>query len=280
MHEVGWEEGMAIGEEEILHIFRWDPEDPVHRPVEYPGRDYTAIRYEEVRSTYRALLRRWGPSERNVLAAAVLAYGLVVGSVSEDTRHWVEKTPYNERFADLILQWWPKAKFLHILRDPRDNYASYRRKHPEWTLETFALSWGESARLGSANQARSGERRYLLIRYEDLVTDFERSIARVRGFLGIEAHPTLSQPTRAGRSWGGNSMFDDRFTDVSTSPVGRFRREVTPARVARLEAALRPEMRDLGYELEEGRSIRAWIRWQTYRARRSAQALKRRLLAT
>ena len=40
------------------------------------------------------------------------------------TRYWVEKTPGNEEYFDSILDRFPNAKFIHIIRDPLDNLVS------------------------------------------------------------------------------------------------------------------------------------------------------------
>ena len=39
---------------------------------------------------------------------------------------WVEKTTSSEFYATEIIKWFPNAKFIHLIRDPRDNFASLK----------------------------------------------------------------------------------------------------------------------------------------------------------
>ena len=117
---------------------------------------------------------------------------------TNEIERWVEKTPYNEEFAHLIFRYWPEARCLHIVRDPRDNFASYRRKHPEWSAASFGYSWRRSLRRGEENRSHYGESRYLMMRYEDLLAKPERELGRIANFLGIRFDESMRQPTRAG----------------------------------------------------------------------------------
>ena len=54
---------------------------------------------------------------------------------------WVEKTPGNVGAIERILANWPNASILHIIRDPRDVYASMLESR-KWTVpEEFASRW-------------------------------------------------------------------------------------------------------------------------------------------
>ena len=84
---------------------------------------------------------------------------------------WIEKTHGNDKYIELFLSWYPSAKIIHIIRDPYDNFSSYRKKTEkqgavvdavsycaEWTLSIdrvlksykkyFNLSWCLSAFIG------------------------------------------------------------------------------------------------------------------------------------
>jgi hypothetical protein len=273
------EEKIRRAEDLLLHIFHWDPENPHPSQAGFTDRDYTDVSFEEVQTAYHRKIDVLGRSISNILPAAVLAFGEVTGQFSSKTLCWVEKTPYNELFADKIFQLWPEARCIQTIRDPRDNYASYRKKHPEWTPEIFAISWRASTHCGWSNRKRYGEERYLVIRYEDLVNELEATLTIVRDFLGIDDDPTLRRPSRNGVPWGGNSMFGERFRGVSANPIGRYRTALDRDTVQRLEAALYPEMRRLDYPLDEPISLRARMNWLDFRIRWIAGRLFRGFLS-
>jgi hypothetical protein len=211
---------------------------------------------DEVKHRYRLRLQEMEEvaTPATYLTAAILAYGEASGQLHSKTRHWVEKTPHNERYVDLIFRWWPHAKCIHMLRDPRDfwftllNRARKRnRKSP--SMEAVAFVWRQSVRLLQQNQSRYGKERYLRVRYEDLVTEPKREIDRITSFLDISSHETLFIPTKGGGeiSWKGNAV-SDTYDAISADHVGRWRGRVPQAKLYLLEALLEGEMLYAGYE--------------------------------
>jgi hypothetical protein len=171
----------------------------------------------------------------------------VSGLATPATRAWVEKSPYNEYYVAQIFAWWPEARCIHILRDPRDNYVSYRRKHPDWQPEFFAVNWRRSTRVGLEARQRFGTARYHFLRYEDLTQDPEATLRQLTDFLHIDWDPSLAEPTRAGAQWGGNSMFSEQFQGISAAPVARWRSELSPQDAAVIEYMARLPMEQFDY---------------------------------
>ena len=133
----------------------------------------------------------------DMLSAVILAYGQVTGQITSATRHWVEKTPYNEHYAAQIFAWWPAALMVHTVRDPRDNFASYRRKHSNWSPDAFAMNWARSTQAGFDNLARFGADHYWMLRYEDLVVAPEAKTAPV---MPVPAKLTMTHRCAARRA--------------------------------------------------------------------------------
>jgi len=109
-----------------------------------------------------------------------------------------EKTPDNISFLPLLDTAFPRAKFIHIVRDGRDcaisGWFHNLRADPEWTkksfvsldhyVETFAEYWVSAVRAGSKFGAHHPAR-YLEIRYEDLSSDTGGALEKVLRFLGV-----------------------------------------------------------------------------------------------
>ncbi len=247
---------LTLADRHLTHIFEWNQDSPPAHQADYPDRDYAFISAEEVRREMRRLLQERWQHTGDVLSAAVLAYGAVSGFLTPQARYWVEKTPFNERFAAQIFTWWPQARCLHMLRDPRDNYLSYRRKHPEWSVQVFARNWRRSAFQGWYNQRRFGRNRYLVLRYEELVQQPEETLRQVVGFLGLDWQDSLLQPSRAGRPWKGNSMFGQQFQGISAAPSGRWRTVLAPQETALLQRLVGRWLTYYGYPKEKTPPVR------------------------
>lgn len=270
------ESRLDLADRTLIHIFRWNKDKPVPDQQDFPGRDYSALPFEAVRGALRRLASAQDRHPGDMLSAAVLAYGEVSGEAGPGARAWVEKSPYNEYYAAQIFAWWPEARCVHIVRDPRDNFASYRRKHPEWAPEFFASNWSRSTQAGYENQRRFGPERYLILSYEDLVQSPEETLQRLAGYVGIDWDAALSTPTRAGVQWQGNSMFAERFKQVSDAPVGRWKGQLTPLEAGVIELMASRALRSAGYEAEalaEGNTVRLRAR-----LRALAWPVRRRLL--
>jgi hypothetical protein len=246
---------LALAEKLLIQIFKWNRENPDPSQAGYPDRDYSAISFETVRQAmYQFAENRWEHSG-DTLSAAMLAFGQVSGQLRPETRRWVEKSPYNEYYAEQIFAWWPEARCIHILRDPRDNYVSYQRKHASWSAEFFAANWRRSTLAGAKNQQRFGANRYLILRYEDLAQSPEALLKQLVEFSGVEWNPALTSPTRAGQQWQGNSMFAEQFQNISAAPVARWKEKLAPEDAAVIELMNRRLMHTWQYPLSAGQSI-------------------------
>jgi hypothetical protein len=238
---------LALSDQYLTHIFEWNQVNPPPHQEGYPDRDYSSIPVKEVRQAVREYTVERFTHDGDMLSAVMLAFGKVSNQLTSLTHHWVEKTPYNEQFAAQIYAWWPEAKIVHTVRDPRDNYASYHRKHADWSPESFALNWVHSTQAGLDNLEKYGPERYLLLRFEDLTSNPVVKLNELCMFLGINDDPSLRQPVRGGKPWGGNSMFADQFTSISSAPVGRWTESLKPDELATLELIAGQVMAEMDY---------------------------------
>lgn len=217
------EEQIRIAERTVIHVFNWNRNQPHPSQAGFPDRDYSSLSFNKIRDWMEQLCRIHCHHPGDLLSAAVMAFGITAGMLNPELCYWVEKSPYNEYFAQNIFEWWPEARCIHILRDPRDNFVSYRRKHPDWNAEFFVSNWSRSTKAGIKNQEVYGKNRYWFVRFEDLTNSPDEHLARLADFLGINWNSSLAHPTRAGSHWGGNSMFEDQFQTISTAPVARWK---------------------------------------------------------
>jgi hypothetical protein len=262
---------LELAEQYLIHIFTWNQENPPASQAGFPDRDYSAISFEDVRGEMRRIVANYSPRHPgDLLSAAVLAFGQITSQVTADTKFWVEKSPYNEHYVETIFSWWPQARCLHVVRDPRDNYLSYRRKHPDWAAEFFAKNWIKSTQKGARNRSLFGEKSYQMIRYEDLVQSPDDTLREICEYLDINIMPELTNPARAGTSWAGNSMFNQEFKAISTAPVGRWQNKLSRDDSAVIESMAKPMLHEFDYPYEQRWPLSARIRVATWPIRRRA----------
>ena len=253
-------EALELAVAHLTRFFEWNRESPPEHQAGFYDRDYSHVDDQQVKARMRAYLETEGvrhPGDYLTASARALASNFGLEAVEQ--KKWVEKTPYNERYADLIFSWWPDARCLHIVRDPSDNYASYRRKQTHWQSGFFANSWARSIAAGFENQMNYGKDRYMILRYEDLVGDLDMVLASVCDFLAVEFVESLKIPTRMGFAWGGNSMFDTVFDTVSAAPVGRWRKDLSRADAALIQLIAQKYIRPLGYAQDAPKRLKDFV---------------------
>ena len=102
------------------------------------------------------------------LSKLMSAYTLRLGK-----KRWAEKTPGNIQHMDRIISGWPDAKIVHIIRDPKDIYASLREEKKWDSVDEFTERWCSivGAVEGFRDKLDMGPDRYFEVRYEALIAD-------------------------------------------------------------------------------------------------------------
>jgi len=100
---------------------------------------------------------------------------------------WLEKTPNHAHFLEHIMQLYPRAQALHILRHPVPAIFSRKLKFPfnqETPLTELARRWNRM--LEDVQQFKTKFPAHILtLRYEDLLIQLENEYKNITAFLGI-----------------------------------------------------------------------------------------------
>lgn len=170
-----------------------------------------------------------------------------------------EKTPAHLAWADTLLAWYPGARIVHLIRDPRAVYVSELRRRMEdpttvpyrWlarvppVLRAFVLvqviwTWAVAVdrdRILAAHHPG----RYRRVRFEDLVREPESTVTSVCDFLGVAPEPAMFQRTVTSKgAMQGMVGFDGGAASRWQTSIGS-----APRRV--IETLLGVRMRRLGY---------------------------------
>jgi hypothetical protein len=106
-------------------------------------------------------------------------------------QRWGDKTPMHCLHLMSIEEVLPEAHFIHVIRDGRDVALSLRhlRFSPGHDIEVLARHWANCVTAASAQGARC--RRYLEVRFEELVCDSRAVLSRVCAFLDLPYWPEM-----------------------------------------------------------------------------------------
>lgn len=190
--------------------------------------------------------------------AFVELYDRLAPEPSRAKRYWVEKTPSNERFVPLTERFFDgAARYLHILRDPRDVIASWilrtnaAGEDRERTVLHVCYVWAHSVVSALANM-KACPGRYHVLKYEHLVQRARVVLSEVVEFLGIGMDEGLLQPTRLGVVVPSNSSYRDTTASAGTllaSQVGRHGEVLSVKEILLVENLIGNQMIACGYPL-------------------------------
>jgi len=211
-----------------------------------------------------------------IIRQIIASYRFVTNQPVDEKPYVMVKETSLEIYAQELAAAFPESKFIPLLRDPRDNYGALRAgvdKHyskfgenEKHILASLIHRVGLSLRLMKANAHALGEQGFRPIPFERLTTDTKSVMQDVIGFVGIDWDDSLLRPSVMGRETTGNNYDNEKFRDVTSKNVGRWRERITDFEAMVIEFHLREFMEKQGYPLafqllESARAASEFYKW-------------------
>jgi hypothetical protein len=155
---------------------------------------------------------------------------------------WGDKSPSYLTHLPLLRELYPRAKFVHIIRDVRDYCLSMNKA---WGKSIFraAQRWSDDVASCRTDGAGLGNH-YLEIRYEDLLAASAQTVGRVCDFIGIPYRAALLEIPASVEAVG-----DARGkAGILRSNVRKFESRLDARTRSRLEAIAGETLRAAGYD--------------------------------
>jgi len=127
---------------------------------------------------------------------ALISWLMEKNATGEGKRRWLEKTPYYILHMETILEMFPDAQFIHIIRDGRDCALSMlQRKHDLKIFNTYhaAQVWKQYVEAGQQTGKQLQAKQYFELRYEDLIDDPDKTMRRICEFIDEKFEPSMVQ---------------------------------------------------------------------------------------
>lgn len=96
---------------------------------------------------------------------------------------WGDQSPLNTLHLPWVFRAFPRAKYLHLLRDGRDAIASMVERGR--SIEAATRRWKRSVEQVLALQPRLDDDQFLEARYEDLVSEPADTLQSICSFIGV-----------------------------------------------------------------------------------------------
>jgi sulfotransferase family protein len=175
----------------------------------------------------------------------------------QNVARWAVYDPDNVLYVPRIKADIPQALFIHIVRDGRDIALSLKKmggfQPLPWdrrsrSLLATAMYWEWMVHRGR-EYGRQIPADYIEVRYEDLVSEPRKTLARLGQFLDHDLDYDRIQSAGLGRLRESNSSFLAEAPEVKTNPMNRWKERLTREEVAALEALVGDCLEELSYPL-------------------------------
>jgi|SRR5690554_3393229 len=151
-----------------------------------------------------------------------------------------DKSPGNIDHPELLFSCFPKARFIHIVRDPRDYALSVNNAWGKSRVRA-AVRWRESIQK-FLDAADVFEDRVLEVRYEDLLESPAQTILRCTNFLGLNYEPDMIKLSTSVENLG-----DARSASIEKGNKGKYEKLMSPRGLRLIEDYTAPLLDYYGY---------------------------------
>ncbi|MCB2181367.1 MAG: sulfotransferase [Desulfobulbaceae bacterium] len=179
---------------------------------------------------------------------------------------WGEKSLNNIFFVQEILDMYPGARFVEIVRDPRSVCLSYlvkrKKADSESSIRWFKclgftaehlLLWREWIRAGQSAKKQTGDSRWLTVSYECFLNDPRSTLDSICNLVGISFEPSMLDHEQRGNdqvfSSRGAFAHQNIKRPFDVSRISAYKKLPVPL-LALAERLVGNLMDDLGYERE------------------------------
>jgi len=202
-------------------------------------------------------LSRYGFSQEEWLSRIAGFFGGIQADYTHERgkERWADKSPRYAMKLEFIMQLFPDAQVVHVIRDGRDVAVSHRKKFGYWSCVKSSVKWPRY--IANARAAGRGlpDSQYHELRYEELIADQDATVRRLMDFLGEEYEPSMldyekhthdvpdhyHEQARSRRESAGTSAA------VYTSRVGTYRSELDPFMRLLFRITAHRTLKELGY---------------------------------
>ena len=163
---------------------------------------------------------------------------------------WGDKTPLNIYDLPVIIKVFPKAQFIHVVRDGCDVVESYLRSGIYKDVGSAAERWSSSVK-AFVDFSRKYPASCFVVRYEDLVLSPRDTIQGLCDFLKVEFEDQMMDSEDLSSVMGDVGMHDHHQRvsgKITTSRIGKGRESLTAEEKRNLGEMIDDELVKFGYD--------------------------------
>lgn len=152
------------------------------------------------------------------------------GKFKKQIKYYGDHSPLNTQFTYMLRKNFPNAKFVFLVRDPRDVVLSYKKLKNNPASETNYAIWKWKESIKAYLQLKNKNYDVLLIKYEDLAQKPQVTVKEACRFLNIKYTQDMEIPVKSAMKIlgaKGISFHSNLSKPISTESIGKWKHELT-----------------------------------------------------
>jgi hypothetical protein len=172
---------------------------------------------------------------------------------SQGKQIWGDKTPSFFRKIDILYFLFPEARFIHIVRDGRDVFDSWRRIDPSKdNAAVVALDWRYKLSRIVKSLQKMPSANSIEIRYEDLLEQPEATIESLCSHIGVRYDSGLTDFYKTSHLFIGDHHSNLIFNPIDKSNKAKWKKTLSVKEVQTFNVLAGRYLRKYNYEVPSG----------------------------
>lgn len=202
-----------------------------------------------------------GKSYAQVCASLYRHYAQAKGAGEKE--YWGDKNNAYGNYIDVLTTLYPEAKFVHIVRDGRAVLSSYQQLDIDKTQKyapilpkdavSIARGWVDMVGRIDRHLRKYAPGRYIVVRYEDILEDFDCSINSVCQFLEVGYESSMAQFHQANIKYKmepkAYSWKENTRKPLDRSKASAWKQKINESDISQFEAIAGDKLQQYGYEV-------------------------------
>ncbi len=173
----------------------------------------------------------------------------------EGKSNWGDKSLFFGSMEN-INKMFPEALFIHIVRDGRDVFHSWRKMDPSKSHPSvMALDWKAKHYLIEKSLKEIPKQKIHLIRYEDLVNDPKKQLLAICDFLNIPFEDKMISFHKDSNKYIGKHHSDLIFKAIDKSNTNKWKKTLTLNEQSIYQLVVKKSLKKYDYELIDDKAI-------------------------
>lgn len=164
---------------------------------------------------------------------------------------WGDKTPSFFRMIPVLHKLFPEARFIHIVRDGRDLYLSWKKMHSLMKfISLSAIEWKYKVNEIRKNLSKIPFEKSMELKYEDLVREPQNVLKKICDFLRIDYEDKILNFWEKSHKYIGKHHSELIFRPISSKSVGKYKKELSYRNLRKYEILAQDLLKKCGYHIE------------------------------